>query len=340
MQTQISENSDYKLNRTISNPPEFKRSIPNKIQPSRLETIVEAIIKTDAPKVSHALLDMRDSVVANGYILLRKLPNRTLLLKKQLANKSDCPFCKTPSTEFLEELDYHGLLVSQNLGPYDHCSILLKPPPPEKGPHRTQSDTLNLISELGPILFHELPEGVTILSNQRAGNSQEHLHLQIVGQLLPISKLVQQDHQETGLNWSATGIAGVEYCLKPKVLPKYQPYQYTEHFSGCLLKGEPKEVTVALCHYIQSADKNNITDKFNFTAWKNADSTVTIFVVLRSLDEVKPNKKALPSSVGALAVSGFVVDESNTDLGEFDYGTFVRYLSDKVLAPIEVFPVD
>lgn len=307
----------------------------------RLADLVQEAGMQSAPFISPALKDMRDESYAQGMVVVRRMPNRGHFFKQAMGLVRECPFCRKKATAFLEEYSYLGLKLSQNLGPYDPNSFLLRPPAMPSGGHETQADTVQFLARLGAKVLSDLPQGMTLFSNQLAGNSQAHLHLQLVGCLPPVSTLLSDENKNKLLGWSATGLEAVEYAVLDardtagSVLP-------LSHFSGCLLKGAPEGVAQAAVHYLTTAEEAG-SNRFNFTAWRDPLSNqAAMFIVLRNPKSLRSDANQLPHTVGALSTAGLVMDESSpADAPQvFDYVKFAHYMEEKTL-PVcrSAFPV-
>lgn len=325
------------------------------IQPpgARLAELMLEVQRQSAPYMVPALKDMRDEIVADGAVEVRRMPNRASLLRAPENKSEDCPFCRDQAAPFLVEYDYGGMVLSQNLGPYDPCSLLLRPRRLSDGGHNTQAETPQFLARFGPRLLEDLPEGVTLFSNQLAGNSQLHLHFQLVGRLVPVSKLLSDHGNQSDLDWASTGMADVEFAL---IEPSFQGYSAAEsshegelrntiptaHLSGCLLRGSAEGVARAGAYYLEVA-KDQVSDRFNLTAWRDPVSQkLVMYLVLRNPRTLYSSQAQLPHTVGALSTAGLVMDESSPveQPQPFDYQQFVAYMAEKILPPYRAaFPV-
>jgi hypothetical protein len=318
---------------------------PEKPGPTMSQLMVWAKAQSES-YIKPTLKHMRDTRYADGSVVLREIPHRIFLLQRSDKTRTDCPFCREQADPFLAEYDYMNMIFSQNLGPYDAASFLLRPRRLPSGGHNNQAETTSFLSSLGPNLLDDLPIGATLFSNQLAGNSQSHLHFQLIGCLLPIAEYV--GHSATGRqsSWSPTGIGEADYVMVDnyerdnKVSSKEKPFSYLQ---GCLLRGSAKGVANSAVHYLSVA-RDRVTDRFNFTAWRDEQTNaIVMYVVLRDPKTLETTSNQPPHTVGALSTAGLIIDESfaNNASKPFNYKEFVNLMATKIMPPCsEAFPVN
>lgn len=323
---------------SVSQAPENAQGYDSSLQSSRLSQLILAIQEQGAQYVAPTLRGMRDEEYAQGYVTRRHLPNRSILLRQVRLPAGKCPFCQDRASAFLVELEYRGFILSQNLGPYDQLSLLLRPARLPGGGHNTQRETIDFLEAHGAQVLGDLPAGMTLFSNHLAGNSQDHLHLQLIGRSLPIAKLGDRKACPD-LVWSPTGLAGAEYLLLGSGMHAAAG-EPINHFSGCLLNGSSVGVVQAAVHYLKASVKS-ISDKYNFTAWREpADGSASIFIVMRRPDAGARDPSRKVFAVGAMAVSGLVVDESADVSEPLVYDDYLAELAMETLPPNpRVFPI-
>lgn len=306
-----------------------------------LADLVLQVSAQSAPYVAPALAGMRDETFAQGMVVVRRMPNRVRLLRQSVAGLGNCPFCRKRATFFLQEYNYQSWIFSQNLGPYGPNSFLLRPPAQPGGGHYTQADTVQFLSRLGGAVLSDLPGGMTFFSNHLAGNSQAHLHFQLLGCLPPVAKLLSDEDKSSVLAWDETGFLGAEYAMLDGKNTANGSLPLS-HFLGCFLRGTPEGVAKAAGHYLTVARQYG-NERFNFTSWRDAASKqIAMFIVLRNANNLAWRLDRLPNIVGAMATAGFVVDEFATRerCQPFDYDRHVNYMAENTL-PVcrSAFPI-
>lgn len=273
-----------------------------------------------------------DTIQADGFIRTRHQPQRRKLLKA--LEKPGCPFCREQATDFLIEYPYHGLILSQNLAPYGALSLILR-----TRLHHRQDEIIEFVESHCRKLLAELPTNTTLYCNQFAGNSQPHLHLQYLNQLLPIAQLTAQEQTKCSLRWTTDDkfstrfatIDGADAKMNPKALPIL-------HFWGCFITGTAQNAPAAVAHYLRSAVAQGF-DRFNFAAWRLENSNqFAFYIALRNPETIRSRHPDFPVLFGALTTSGFITEERIPDqMPKFDYIEFANYARTKLLAPIEPF---
>ncbi|MEJ2741950.1 MAG: hypothetical protein P8176_05565 [Gammaproteobacteria bacterium] len=289
-------------------------------------SIAQEIVQQGRAWIAETLVDTTDRALADGFLIMRHLPNRRILLHRH--HQPGCPFCRERATAFLIERFYHGLLLSQNLGPYGPCSLILR-----SRTHHTQAETAHFIRTHGANLLLDLPHNMTLFCNQLAGNSEEHFHLQYLGQLLPIAKLSAspspiyldwQMHSTTGAQWAI--LDGSDSKQNHSAAP-------VQHFLGIVLRGDATPVAALAAEYLHRAEKLGM-QRFNFSAWRDTDTNLNyIFITLRAPDTLRTRHPLFPILIGALAIGGLLTDGRQAEaVTDFDYHAFCSFMHTKTLS--------
>jgi len=294
---------------------------------SELQPLIEKIVSQGKNHLLPTFEQTHEDEQAQGLIVRRSMPSRRLLLQRH--HKAGCPFCRRPATEFLIELPYQGLLLSQNIAPYDPISLLLR-----SYEHFTQADCTDMLERIGPTILKELPENYSLICNQMAGNSQEHFHFQYIGRLLPIAKVTPSID---GL-WQASGIGKAHHAILDGLNQHAKPSKELplDHFLGYLVRGTAIEATRCAVAYLREAFHQGF-ERYNFTIWKGEEiNQYFVFIVLRNEKTLRHQHDQFPSVIGALTVSGLIMyGKPLNTLEPFDYQAFTAYLRNKIIEPIK-----
>lgn len=291
------------------------------------EHLSTAIIEQSQARMAQTHLDAQETVEAEGYVVIRHQPHRRKMLKA--LEKPGCPFCRNQATEFLAEHPYHGMILSQNLAPYGHLSLILR-----TRLHHQQDEIIDFLESHGRHFLGELPSGITLYCNQFAGNSQAHLHMQYINRLLPVTGITLATPKTWSPKWQTH--EDFKYALFDGASDEDNPEQWPiRHFLGCFITGTAKAVAIATAKYLRAARAKNIK-RFNFVIWRhNNTDRITAYVILRNPDTIRTRHPDYPVLFGALTTAGFITEERlPAEMPPFDYESYAKYARTKLLAPI------
>lgn len=292
----------------------------------------QQIVNQGKASIAPTLEGAVDTIQADGFILTRHQPNRRKLLNA--LKKPGCPFCRDQATDFLVEYPYHGMILSQNLAPYGSLSLILR-----TRLHHEQDEIIDFIESHGEKLLADLPTNTTLYCNQFAGNSQAHLHLQYLNQLLPISKLLAPHQITCKLNWMQSNqnkaqiahIDGADDLINPHCLP-------IRHFWGCFIIGSARQAPREVAHYLTAAGMRGF-NRFNLAAWRLTNANqFAFYIALRNPETIRTRHPQFPVLFGALTTSGLITEERPPEqMPQFDYDEFANYARSKLLPPINLW---